>query len=224
MVKVGYKISGVQERDFFIVQELKQLNLLSQKDSVVQYNGITRDILSCFIRAVESYKDSDVTHVCVLQDDLELCDDFCKIVETCVGQFENAVWALFNSRVKPNDYENPYVKIKGCGFYAPAIVFPIKYISDFKQWKIENCDDCFHDDVAIGEWCKRNKIEVMTTVPSLVNHLGGKISLLGHNSGLTSKAWQGKEAPKKVNWKTENFSWTKYSMPTGWKSYLSGWL
>jgi hypothetical protein len=224
MVKLGYKISGVQERDFLIAQELKMLKMIEQRESVVQYNGKTRDILSCFIKAVDSFENTDITHACILQDDLELCENFVEITTDICSQFPQAVWALFNSRIKESDYDKPYVKIRGCGFYAPAIIFPMSRWSEFKSWKKENCDDCFHDDVAIGEWCKRNKVEVMTTVPSLVDHLGGKVSLLGHNSGLKSKVWKGAEAPKKVNWKTDEFCMSKFTMPTGWKSYLEGWL
>lgn len=41
-VKLGVKISGVEERNFFIVQELKKMGLLQDRETVVQYNGKTR--------------------------------------------------------------------------------------------------------------------------------------------------------------------------------------
>lgn len=208
-VKLGVKISGVHERDFLIAQELKQLDMIKQKDFVVQYNGQTKNILECFNRALRSFEGTEVTHILVLQDDADLCNDFLPILEKCCENFPDAVWSLFNSRIKFEDKKSasPYIKIKGYGMYGVGIVFPKKYVNDFFDFQTECVPEGFiHDDTVIGEYCKQNKIDVMSTVPSLLQHLGGKSSLMGHNMGVVSKVWTGKTEPIKEDWNNTDYN------------------
>lgn len=212
MIKLGVKISGTHERDFLIAQELLKLNMTEKRNSVVQYNGSTRNILACFMNALESFESTDVTHAVILQDDLQLCDGFLEIVGKCCEHFEDAVWSLFCSRITDSDKktDSPYIRIKGCGMYGPAIIFPMKYLADFKSWQKECVPDGFiHDDIVIGEYCKQNKIEVMSTIPSLLQHLGGRSSLLGHNYNVISKVWKGEKEPLKSNWENMDYNTSK---------------
>lgn len=221
-VKLGVKISGVEERNFLIVQELKKMGLLQDRESVVQYNGKTRNILGCFNRALKSFENTDVTHVLVLQDDADLCDDFLPILQRCCEKFENAVWSLFSSRVKSEDRKtaSPYIRIRGYGVYGVGIVFPMKYFQDFMDWQKECVPEGFeHDDVVIGEYCKQNGIDVMSTIPSLLQHLGGKSSMMGHNCGVVSKVWNGAGEPKKQDWDNLDFNTSAY-IGTGYCSNL----
>lgn len=221
-VKLGVKISGVEERNFFIVQELKKMGLLQDRETVVQYNGKTRNILACFNKALSGFENTDVTHVLVLQDDAELCDDFLQIVQKCCEQFENAVWSLFNSRIKPDDRktDSPYIKIRGYGMYGVGVIFPMKYYQDFMNWQAECVPEGFeHDDVVIGEYCKQSGIDVMSTIPSLLQHLGGKSSMMGHNCGVVSKVWSGAKTPAEQDWNNLDYNKSSY-IGTGYCSNL----
>ena len=212
MIKLGVKISGTHERDFLIAQELQKLNMIKERDSVVQYNGSTRNILACFMHALESFDGTDVTHAVILQDDLQLCEGVLEIVKKCCEHFEGAVWSLFCSRITDSDKktDSPYIKIKDCGMYGPAIIFPMKYLVDFKSWQKECVPEGFlHDDTVIGEYCKQNKIEVMSTIPSLLQHFGGRSSLLGHNCNVISKVWKGEKEPLKSDWENMDYNISK---------------
>jgi Na+/H+ antiporter NhaC len=61
------------------------------------------------------------------------------ILEKCCENFPDAVWSLFNSRIKFEDKKSasPYIKIKGYGMYGVGIVFPKKYVNDFFDFQTE---------------------------------------------------------------------------------------
>lgn len=221
-MKLGIKISGMQERNFFIIQMLKSMNLIDKRESVVQYNGVTKVTLDNFFRACDSLNDGENTHVLIMQDDLELCDGFLEICSKIIEKYPSAIWTLFNSRIKDSDKKNdtPYIKIVGCGCYGQAIIIPVSILEDMKKWCRENCytNGVIWEDVAVGEYAKRKDVDVMSTIPSLVQHIGARSSLVGHNFGMVSSVWKGRQKPLSENWDSDLVNKSKY-IGTSYNTY-----
>ena len=63
----------------------------------------------------------------------------------------------------------------------------------------------------------------MSTIPSLLQHLGGRTSMLGHNFNVISKVWKGEKAPMNENWDNDLYNHSKY-IGTGFDGYLKTYL
>lgn len=190
-MSVEFRIMGIpSRREKFILPMLKHLGL--NEDSVYYDYKMERNPLKSAKRAW--LPESQSTHVCVLQDDIELCDNFVEIVNICAKKFPNSVFSFYNPRVRPEERstETPYVRVKGCGMYGPAIMMPSFLIPLVFLWGDKNYGkDYKHDDTVIGFFCQVNKISVMTTNPSIIQHLGSTESALGYNNkNKISKVYQ----------------------------------
>lgn len=136
------------------------------------------------------FENENITHRCVLQDDVLTCENFHAAINGLVTRFPMAVFSLFCPSAKMIDIkrrfgEEQIVNIKKCGVYGPAIIVPRKIVSDVYKWgeqiaKKENAV-VSHDDVLFGEYALAHQMNVYTTIPSLVQHLCPTESLLGYN-------------------------------------------
>jgi hypothetical protein len=139
-----------------------------------------------------------VTHRAVLQDDLELCDDFAGILEQAVSAFPRSVFSLYSARVRMEHRQkgaSPYLEIPGGGgCYGQAIVMPVSLIAPCFEWIDSTLGAGYnHSDTAISEFCNQHSVQVLTTIPSLVQHLAPTASKLGYNNKRkVSKVWRGR--------------------------------
>lgn len=209
-MSVDFRIMGVkQRREKFI---LNMLNSLSMDETIVSYDedGLPKNAMR---NARKTWtKPTKHSHICVMQDDLELCDNFKEIVEECAKQFPNCVFSFYNSRLRWEDKakDTPYLKVNGCGMYGQIIMMPTSFVEPLFFW----CDKVYgrdypHDDTVIGFFCSVHNIPVMTTIPCIVQHLGCSNSVLGYNNkNKVSKVYQ-KDVGLEV-FKTNKFGITKY--------------
>lgn len=155
--KIDVKIMATPKRTEYLENMLKSLGM--SKDIIVSDDrpnggGALYNAKRCWFAPIEY----DVTHRLVLQDDLDLCDNFMNILETAVSNFPYAMWSLYSSRVRESDRNNkqsPYLQKRGCGFHGQAILMPANYIKPCFEY-IESVfpKDYPHDDCAIGSFCK----------------------------------------------------------------------
>ena len=192
MIKLDIRIMGVKKRRELILSELEKLGL--SEDIVIyddrpnggnaMYNA-RRAWLSPFM---------DCTHRLVLQDDLILCDKFTEILENCIRMFPEAVWTLFNSRLRAVR-DTRFFRFSGQEIWGQAVVMPIKIISECFNWIEETLGkDYPHDDRGIELFLREihPEIPVVTTAPSLIQHLCPTESQLGYNNrNKVSKVWKG---------------------------------
>lgn len=183
-MKVEFRIMGVMKRREKYI--LPMLESLGMDESIVFYdehNGKMKNALSNAKNAWLAPTDADF--VCVLQDDLLLCDGFVEAATECANNFPNAIFSFFNTRLRKEDgsIETPYVKTIGCGVWGQAIMIPTYMIEPCFFWINENYGkDYKHDDIAIGFFASMNGVDVMTTVPGIVQHLAHNDSVLGYNN------------------------------------------
>lgn len=126
------------------------------------------------------------THRLVLQDDIELCENFIEIIEKIAKTHTNEIISLFHCEIYPNN-NTKYIFAKhlwGCAIMMPITLIPKcwQYIQDIpnKLWYKRNKLDFImqHDNDCIMLWAIENQIPVINTIPSLVQHIGNE-SLVG---------------------------------------------
>lgn len=193
-MSIEFRIMGVKaRREQYILPMLKSLNM---SEDIVFYD-IDRDKKNR--NAMQNAKrtwlaPTKADFICVLQDDLELCNGFVEAVNKCAENFPTSIFSFYQPRLKPEDAnsETPYVKIIGCGMYGQAIMIPSKLVPLVFYWGDKNFgQDYPHDDTVIGFFAKINNISVMATNPCLVQHLGHSSSQLGYNNkNKISKVYQ----------------------------------
>lgn len=193
-MKVEYRIMAVRERrEKYILPMLQQLKM---SEDIVFYD-IPRDKKNR--NAMQNAKrtwlaPTEADFVCVLQDDLELCNNFTEIVSKCAESFPTSIFSFYQPRLKWEDKspETPYIRIMGSGMYGQAIMIPSKMIPLVFYWGDENFGaDYKHDDTVIGFFASTNEIPVMATIPCIVQHLGHSESSLGYNNkNKVSKVYQ----------------------------------
>lgn len=207
--KVKFQIIGVHERDDMIEDMLK---VLGKDKSIVYYDeNRNKNCLARILCVLNKYAYSnEYTHICLLQDDLELCEGFVDIVEMMCETHTNAIINPYNSRLSWKDKveDSPYVRINGCGVYGQCIIMPVKYIQDFLMWVRECCPlDYPHDDVAVGEYAKRRGIPVLATIPCILQHIAPTSSVLKYNNpNKISKVYLGRLEPMFENWMSKKYS------------------
>lgn len=143
------------------------------------------------------------THRLVLQDDIDVCEDFIKHATAIADRHPTHVVSLicFNEPTNyPNKKNTPYYKIKdnmsGC-----AIMLPVDIIKPCMEWCEESNDEILkpHDDLMISKYCRDNNILMVTIIPSIVQHLGGYESLLNIEYGWNRKSKHYNPNPE-VDW------------------------
>ena len=203
MVKVDIKIMGCHKRDEYIKAMLEKLGL---DESIVCYDDRDGkgDAMYTARKAWLAPIPYGVTHRLVLQDDCLLCNDFVDIVHKIVEQYPNVFFSLLNTRVNPEDkkIDSPYIQIVGERMYGQAIIMPVKHIQKMFDW-IDRLEKGYrHDDTAIGTYASVNGIKVLSTIPSLLQHLCPTDSLLGYNNEKkVSRVWIGEDL--------SHIDWTK---------------
>lgn len=114
----------------------------------------------------------NITHRLVLQDDIDICENFVKKVSNLIEILPNSIIGLFNHGA---ECEYKYKKVSylyGCGIIMP--VCEIKKCFDYIK-KLENDDGMSgvteHDDLSIFYYANFNNIPVYTVFPQYVEHL-----------------------------------------------------
>lgn len=118
--------------------------------------------------------DNKITHRIVLQDDIDVCDNFLQTMSKIINDMPDICVSLYNGipidvRISKID---PYVKVNElCGV---GIILPVKYIDDCWNWINSQSEEnyCKCDDIMIHKYCKSQNIDVYTTIPLTVQHIG----------------------------------------------------
>jgi hypothetical protein len=217
---LSVKIMATPKRTKYIPNMLKSLNMdknIVMFDDRKELGDAMYNAKRCWLAPLEK---ENVTHRLVLQDDLELVNDFMPIITEAIKNFPDVIWSLYNSRIRFDDvpsadwktFDNliPYVNTNGGGVYGQAIIIPVKYIDDCFKWiDIHLGKDYIHDDRAIGAFAFKNNIPVYTTIPSTVQHLAANDSTLKYNNKKKiSKVYIGKDLSN-IDWTTKEFHVSK---------------
>lgn len=161
------------------------LSKLSLQEDIVSWDDRENggDAIYTAHKAWTSPIPSNATHRLVLQDDIEICNDFITIAEMVADKHNNQVVSFFHCEEYPeNSRYNKTQKIWGCAVMLPIhMVKPCWDFIEYMKTRPEIYNECYlkHDTVAMRMWAEKHEISVINTSPSLVQHIGD-ISLVGN--------------------------------------------
>ena len=208
---VNIKIYGCHVRDENI-NKCKEVLFLSDSDIVYDDRPNGGNAYYTFRKALLEPVPEGVTHRLVLPDDMQLCSNFKERLDKLVDKFPRKVIELY-----PFDYNfmdelksTPYFRV--ITLAACGIVFPVKIINEMIEW-IDNCYTKYTnhtvenliDDIAVQTWCDDFRVDTITTLPALVQHIGD-VSLLGDFPVRRTKWFiddLSEEEILKVNWDSD---------------------
>ena len=163
---------------------VKMLNDLDLPESIVSWaddpNG---GAMSTARKAWQTPFPEGCTHRLVLQDDAELCDNFKEIAEIVASKHPDEIVTFCHEKEFDTDERyQPFELTMGV-----ALMVPVKLLDDF-WWFVEKRVPLFaghfaedvlkRDTSCMRMWLRYRHIPCITTVPTLVQHIGD-VSLVG---------------------------------------------
>lgn len=141
-----------------------------------------------------------ITHRCVVQDDVDFCEDFPAFVNHLVNICPDSIFSLFCGSSKAKSYEaGTIIRTGGC-MWGPAVIIPIKYLESIFKELDEYDPNYRHDDCWYAYWAVQHKVKILTTLPTPVNTLPAIDSSMGHNNVCKSH-WFEKGNIMQYDWK-----------------------
>lgn len=173
-MKIDIQLFGVHERDEMIANLAAKLSLGT---SQIHYDDRPSGG-HCFYTAKKAWLaplEEGTTHHLVCADDIEVCDNFLEIAEQIAEAHPKSVISFFpfefmERNPEIEQCETPYFLchvVSGC-----AIMMPVEYIEDYCNYVDKNFGENADDDWTLQFWAMKNHIQILTTVPSLVQHIG----------------------------------------------------
>ena len=171
---IDVHIYGVHARDDMIRATVEKLGIPLEN---IHYDDRTNggSILYTAKKAWLASVSSGVTHRIVLQDDVQVCNDFLTIAEKIAEAHSADIIGFFpyefmekNSEIEGLD--TPYFRtriLSGCG-----IMMPIEYIQPCFDYIAATFEDACPDDWGIQAWADNQGIRTLTTIPALIQHIG----------------------------------------------------
>jgi hypothetical protein len=169
--KCDIKFMGVPSRMSNIAWNVSKLGL-SMEDVFLDREYRRCPILSSFDAFNLPFKDDSITHRLVLQDDVEIADGLKDFVNYLVNLHPNAIWSLMIFTKKKFDIPKGSIVKVGERIYGLAVIIPKRYIKMIQSSYYETTNSYKHDDAFYATFAKYNKIDIYTTYPNVVEHLG----------------------------------------------------
>ena len=164
---IDVRIFGVPERMKCIRENQRILGVPDDKVFIDE----NRD--GCVATARRAWlSETDKPYTLVLQDDVELCDDFLSVLHRMIRVHPDALFSLFPMQFNrwrkgglPKD--SPYIRCRDIS--GQGILMRTDYVKP--------CVDSWHpnimgDDVNIQRWAEREGIQTLTTIPCTLQHIG----------------------------------------------------
>lgn len=144
-----------------------------------------------------------VTHLVVMQDDVELCRDFDVGVLRAIRNHPDQLIALFVAGapkrsalevLKASWAGEPFVEMSHLDWVPTvALVWPVADALNFSRYVLRVPETAWADDPIVGGWCRRFKKVPVATVPSLVQHPDVEPSLIDKRADHAKR----KQTPRK---------------------------
>lgn len=173
-MKIEYRIYGVRKREETIRLNQKILGI---PDSAIIFDDRPNggDVMYTARKAWLKPAKEDTTHLCVMQDDIELCDNFCAILDRIVTTHPSDVISLFPYNYQTQTYQldhlpTPYIhtlSVSGC-----AVVMPVKQVKECFEFIRNEYNWNIQDDIGIDRWLSHKRRQAITTIPAIIQHIG----------------------------------------------------
>jgi len=160
------------------------------------------------------------SHHLVLQDDLELCDEFVATLLAAIRSRPDAILNLYTSSdIAPLALARGHAWLEKPGVAGPSMLWPAELIEEFLDWQARHVVPEFeYDTVRVSMWLIKTGRKAYATVPSLTQHLGAVSSTLGLNDEDKIALCYERGAGPKIDWtrglQTPTFD--KYGIAETW--------
>ena len=197
-------IIGIKERQLFIDNLCKKTKV----DKIILDKTKQGPLHSVILALSESYL-SDDDYFIILQDDALPCNNFLQICEKITQSHPKSVVGLFpydflDKEVKPTNNNCPYYDLgilSGVGIILPAI-YQKKYLEFAKK-----SETPMQDDLTLYNFCRKENIEIIQTVPAVVQHIGAESFL---SKGASERKSDYFEENPIANWESRKVIHLKY--------------
>lgn len=189
---IDVKIMAHPSRRENVLKILSELNL---DESIVAWDDREKlgDAMYTAKKAWLAPVPPGCTHRLVLQDDIEVCDNFLMLADIVAEQNKDCIISFFHC--EKYDTDEPYQDIKvmwGCGIMMPVDIMEtvwnyIDYMGKHPNLFKEH--DLLKDTNSIKIAATNNNIPIKNTVPSLVQHIGDT-SLVGYKATRVAKDYK----------------------------------
>lgn len=174
---ISIKIVGVREREYMIDEMNRQLQL-SAGDIIYDERPGGGYAFPMLKKAwLDPYAEEE-THRVVLNDDLELCDDFINICNQIAKAQPNSIVSFFSTYFNSSycdqeiqKLQTPYVR-HDVGIFGCAIMMPKNVAIECMEFTSMNYPDIKFESRAFTEFARERGIPIITTLPGLVQHIG----------------------------------------------------
>lgn len=215
MYKIAFRIMACPERKEMVDAELKKLEGFDVKAFYDDRPKETRKGTSYTqLACINDVLGKDYTHICLLQDDLLLVNDFGKCIYRLVEKRPLALWTPFCPRIKAEDlsFSSPYARIFPANTWGQCNIIPLNMLEKIMEFREEKLSNYIYDDAIYLLYCKMHGMPVYTTRIALMQHLCPTSSMLGYNNkNKVSKLWAGEDVYSKINWNSDEYK--KYRLP-----------
>lgn len=209
------KIYGVEKRISMIKNTVSKLNL-TDDDVFLDDRPNGGDAFYTSKKALLAPPQAEITHRIILQDDIEVCNNFKEIASEIIKTHSDKIIALFPrdfylsmviNKNKNISNKTPYIAnssfISGCGFILPYEYIP-RYLSYAEAHKN---DEGFYEDHAWFDWAMENNITILNTIPALIQHLGDNSLVFKDNVAIRRTKFF--EENPKANWNSKLIMYNK---------------
>ncbi len=125
-----------------------------------------------------SPQESGETHRLVISEDLDVCENFRQICEEMIKAHPDACFSPFTTVLNDpyydefcNGLKTPYVAHQ-IGIFGCAILLPSHLIKEAFDWIDSNLPPDVMDNTAMNAWLRHKGLQVLTTVPCTIQHIG----------------------------------------------------
>lgn len=174
---VGIKIVGVREREYMIDEMNRQLQLPAGDIIYDERPGGGYAFPILKKAWLDPYAEEE-THRVVLNDDLELCDNFREICEQIAKAQPNSIVSFFSTYFNSSycdqeiqKLQTPYVR-HDVGIFGCAIMMPKDVAIECMEYTNNYYQDIKFESRAFTQFARERGIPIITTLPGLVQHIG----------------------------------------------------
>lgn len=197
-------IIGIKERQLFIEDTCRKIKI----DRIV-LDDTKQGPLYSIIMAFSEVCLTDDDYFIILQDDALPCNNFLQVCEKITQSHPKSVIGLFpydflDKEVEPTNNNCPYYDLgvlSGVGVILPAI-YREKYLEFAKK-----SETPMQDDLTLYNFCRQENIEMIQTVPAVVQHIGAESFL---NKGAGERKSDYFEENPIANWESREVIHLKY--------------
>jgi len=198
MVKIAYRITAVRSREKYAIALCDSID---EPRSSIMWDEALRGSQWNKNRTIEEVLDQGYTHVCLLDDDAIVVNNFKGIVQQCVEHFPDAFWTFFSDEthsLKDKPASTPYLELFNKNCKGIGLVMPVQHIRPYLEFYEKEFAHKYpkwnHDDTAKKMYCLLNNIRVMMPIPNLIFARQIRSAMpTHHNITPNSDCWQGKD-------------------------------